>query len=62
MSTSLVRDECLWAAVFRLNGWFACGWYFLLARGEDTRGVFPFEDASSGLFCTLTSLLGEARG
>ena len=37
------------------------GWCFLLARGEETRGVFSFEEASSGFFCMLTSLLGEAR-
>ena len=39
MSTSLVGDECLWAAAFRLDGWLVCGWC-LLARGEETLGVF----------------------
>ena len=34
---------------------------FVIARGEETRGVFPFEEVSSGFFCMLTSLLGEAR-
>ena len=38
ISTSLVVDECLWAAVFRLNGWLVCGCLFL-ARGEETRGL-----------------------
>ena len=50
MSTSLVGDECLWAAVFRLDGWLVCVWC-LLARGEETLGFFfSFEEASSGVF------------
>ena len=28
LSTSLVVDECLWAAVFRLDGWLVCEWCF----------------------------------
>ena len=38
---SLVGDECLWAAVFRLDGWLV-GAVFLLARGEETLGGFSF--------------------
>ena len=34
---------------------------FFIAHGEETRGVFPFKEASSGFFCMLTSLPGEAR-
>ena len=39
MSTSLVGDECTLAAAFRLEGWLVCG-RCLLARGEETLGVF----------------------
>ena len=40
MSTSLVGDECLWAAVFRRNGWLVVWILFLLVCGEETRGFF----------------------
>ena len=58
MSTSLVGDECSWAAVFRLDGWLVCGWC-LLARGEETLGFFLFEEASSVFFLHVDQ---SARG
>ena len=39
MSTSLVEDEFLWAAVFRLNGWLVCGFCFF-SCAEKRRAVF----------------------
>ena len=41
MSTSLVGDECLWAAVFRLNGWLVCDGVFSPTRRKDARCVLP---------------------
>ena len=32
MNTSLVEDECLWAMVFRLDGWLVCGRSFACTR------------------------------
>ena len=38
MSTSLVGDECLWAAVFRFNRLARVWILFLLVSGWETRG------------------------
>ena len=68
MSTSLVGDECIWAAVFRLDGWLVCGWSHAETRRS---GILPFEEASSGFFlhvdpsawgCTLVNSLLRVYG